>query len=192
MKLLLPTTESEWSRGLTASFVAITVSNRYGLFLKIVALFCFLAGDLGDWDPSLLAEVLAEFQGLGMLRHVARQAVGDNEQDTHGDPDDFVPPDADSECFSVQNSITARLLAPTSTPTALVGTERIDRVCASLPRLDGVIAIRQSGSCHAERGRLLREVAIVGVSRGGGGTSYMVTADAWRYLCSRTSVARSW
>ena len=90
VELLLPTTESEWSRGLTASFVAITVNARYGLCLTIIVLLYFLAEDLGDWDPSLLAEVLVVFRGLGMLRHVARQAAGDSEQDTHGDPDDFV------------------------------------------------------------------------------------------------------
>ena len=90
VELLLPATESEWSRALTASFTGITVNARYDLCLTIIALLYFLAEDLGDWDPSLLAEVLVVFRGLAMLRYVARQTAGDSEQDTLGDPDDFV------------------------------------------------------------------------------------------------------
>ena len=90
VELLLPTTESEWSRALTASFIGITVNARYDLCLTIIALLHFLAEDLGDWDPSLLAEVLVVFRGLAMLRHVTQQAAGDSEQDTLGDPDDFI------------------------------------------------------------------------------------------------------
>ena len=90
VELLLPTTGSEWSRGLAASFIGMTVSARYDLCLTIITLLHFLAEDLGDWDPSLLAEVLVVFRGLAVLRHVAQQAAGDNEQDTLGEPDDFV------------------------------------------------------------------------------------------------------
>ena len=90
VELLLPTTESEWSRALTASFVGITVNARYDLCLTIIALLHFLAEDLGDWDPSLLAEVLVVFRGLAMLRHVAQQVAGDREQDTLGEPEDFI------------------------------------------------------------------------------------------------------
>lgn len=90
VELLLPATESEWSKGLTASFIEITVIARYDLCLTIIALLYFLAEDLGDWDPSLLAEVLVVFRGLAMLRYVAHQKTGDTEQDTLGDPDDFV------------------------------------------------------------------------------------------------------
>ena len=90
VELLLPTTESEWSRALTASFIGITVNARYDLCLTIIALLHFLAEDLRDWDPSLLAEVLVVFRGLAMLRYVAQQVAGDSEQDTLGDPDDFV------------------------------------------------------------------------------------------------------
>jgi hypothetical protein len=90
VELLLPTTESEWSRALTASFVGITVNARYDLCLTIIALLYFLAEDIRDWDPLLLAEVLVVFRGLAMLRYVSRQTAGDGEQDTIGDPDDFV------------------------------------------------------------------------------------------------------
>ena len=90
VELLLPTTESEWSRALTASFVGMTVNARYDLCLTIIALLYFLAEDLGDWDPSLLAEVLVVFRGLAMLRYVAQQTAGNGEQETLGDADDFV------------------------------------------------------------------------------------------------------
>ena len=90
VELLLPPTESEWSRALTSSFVGITVNARYDLCLAIIALLHFLAEDLEDWDPSLLAEVLVVFRGLAMLRQVAQQVAGDSEQDTLGDPDDFI------------------------------------------------------------------------------------------------------
>ena len=90
VELLLPATESEWSRALTASFVGITVNARYDLCLTVIALLHFLAEDLGDWDPSLLAEVLVVFRGLAILRYVAQQAAGDNGQDTIEGPDDFV------------------------------------------------------------------------------------------------------
>ena len=90
VELLLPTTESEWSRALTASFIGMTVNARYDLCLTIIALLHFLAEDLGEWDPSLLAEVLVVFRGLAMLRYVAHQAAGDSKRDTPGDPDDFV------------------------------------------------------------------------------------------------------
>ena len=90
VELLLPTTESEWSRALTASFVGMTVNARYDLCLTIIALLYFLAEDLGDWDPSLLAEVLVVFRGLAMLRYVAQQTAGNSEQETLGDADDFV------------------------------------------------------------------------------------------------------
>ena len=90
VELLLPTTESQWSRALTASFIGMTVNARYDLCLTIIALLHFLAEDLGDWDPSLLAEVLVVIRGLAMLRYVAQQATGDSEKDTLGDPDDFV------------------------------------------------------------------------------------------------------
>lgn len=90
VELLLPTAQSEWSRALTASFTGMTVNARYDLCLTVIALLHFLAEDLGDWDPSLLAEVLVVFRGLAMLRYVAQQAAGDSEQDTLGDSDDFV------------------------------------------------------------------------------------------------------
>lgn len=90
VELLLPSTSSEWSRALTASFIGMTVNARYDLCLTVIALLYFLAEDLGDWDPSLLAEVFVVFRGLAMLRYVTQQTTGGNEQDTVGDPDDFV------------------------------------------------------------------------------------------------------
>ena len=90
VELLLPTSGSEWSRALTASFIGMTVNVRYDLCLTIIALLHFLAEDLGDWDPSILAEVLAVFRGLAMLRYVTQRTARDSEQDTLGDPDDFV------------------------------------------------------------------------------------------------------
>lgn len=90
VELLLPTVGSEWSRALTASFVGITVNARYDLCLTVITLLHFLAEELGDWDPSLLAEVLVVFRGLAILRYVAQQTTGDSEQDTLEGPDDFI------------------------------------------------------------------------------------------------------
>lgn len=78
VELLLPVVKSEWTRSLTASYVTMTVHARYELSLAVVTLLFFLAEDLVQWDPSLIAEVFVVFRGLAMLRYVSRQPAGEN------------------------------------------------------------------------------------------------------------------
>ncbi|RDB20540.1 hypothetical protein Hypma_012453 [Hypsizygus marmoreus] len=76
VELLLPPSHSDWWRALTATYVAKSVDARYDLCLSLVTLLFFLADDLSDWDPSLLAEIFAVFRGVAMLRFVIRQPAG--------------------------------------------------------------------------------------------------------------------
>ena len=82
------------------------MNARYDLCLAILALLHFLAEDLGEWDPPLLAEVLVVFRGLAILRHVAQQVAGDSKQDTLGDPDDFI---SRMQCMNVSQPRTRSL-----------------------------------------------------------------------------------
>ena len=75
VELLLPPSHSGWSRGLTAVYIAKTIDARYELCLSLVALLFFLADELVEWDPSLLAEILAVFRGVAMLKFVASQPM---------------------------------------------------------------------------------------------------------------------
>jgi len=73
VELLLPLTNSDWSRALTATYITTTVNARYELCLSLITLLFFLSDELRQWDPSLLAEIFAVFRGVAMLRFVARQ-----------------------------------------------------------------------------------------------------------------------
>ncbi|KIK65722.1 hypothetical protein GYMLUDRAFT_158902 [Collybiopsis luxurians FD-317 M1] len=73
VELLLPPPDSDWFRGLTASFVIVSVNARYNLCLCLMAYYFFLVDNLLDWDPSLLAEVFAVFRGTATLRYVVQQ-----------------------------------------------------------------------------------------------------------------------
>ncbi|KAJ3777455.1 nucleoporin Nup120/160-domain-containing protein [Lentinula raphanica] len=73
VELLLPPPESDWFKGLTASYVTTSVNARYDLCLSLMALLFFLVNDLSDWDPSLLTEVFAVFRGTAALRYIVRQ-----------------------------------------------------------------------------------------------------------------------
>jgi len=55
LELLLLPSHSGWSRGVTAVYIAKTIDARYELCLSLVALLFFLADELSEWDPSLLA-----------------------------------------------------------------------------------------------------------------------------------------
>ena len=68
----------EWSKALTASYVTTTIHARYDIALALVTLLFFVASDLSQWDPGLLAEIFVVFRGVAMLRFVARQPAGDN------------------------------------------------------------------------------------------------------------------
>ena len=68
----------EWSKALTASYVTTTVHARYDISLALVTLLFFVADELPQWDPGLLAEIFVVFRGVEMLRYVARHPAGDN------------------------------------------------------------------------------------------------------------------
>lgn len=64
---------SEWLRLQAAAYTTITVEARYDLCLCVIILLFFMADDLQNWDPSLLAEVFAVFRGIAMLRFICAQ-----------------------------------------------------------------------------------------------------------------------
>lgn len=68
----------EWSKALTASYVTTTIHARYDISLALVTVLFFVANELPQWDPGLLAEIFVVFRGIAMLRYVARQPAGDN------------------------------------------------------------------------------------------------------------------
>ncbi|KIL68186.1 hypothetical protein M378DRAFT_72126 [Amanita muscaria Koide BX008] len=91
VELLLPSTNSHWLRATTAAYITATVDARYDLSLSLVILLLFLANDLTEWDPSLLAEVLAVFRGVAMLRLASRQmAIDDSKTNDSGTSSDDV------------------------------------------------------------------------------------------------------
>ncbi|KAG1836482.1 hypothetical protein C8R48DRAFT_680501 [Suillus tomentosus] len=77
VELLLPSSRSDWTTALSASYITTTVHARYDICIALVTLLFFLADDLKEWDPSLVEEVFAVFRGLAMLRSVARQPAAD-------------------------------------------------------------------------------------------------------------------
>ena len=87
--LLLPSSLSEWSRGLAAAYISTTMEARYDLCLSLIALLFFLSDELIDWDASLLAEVFALFRGVAILRYVSGQPA----ESVNGDHSDSSSPD---------------------------------------------------------------------------------------------------
>ncbi|KAG0698850.1 nucleoporin Nup120/160-domain-containing protein [Suillus ampliporus] len=83
VELLLPSSRSDWTTALSASYITTTTHARYDICIALVTLLFFLADDLKEWDPSLVEEVFAVFRGLAMIRSVARQPAADTggEQD---------------------------------------------------------------------------------------------------------------
>ncbi|EIN10816.1 hypothetical protein PUNSTDRAFT_65808 [Punctularia strigosozonata HHB-11173 SS5] len=82
VELILPTTNSEWTRALTSQYAAATVQARYDLGFSLVLLLFLLADELEEWDPALLAEVFGVFRGISMLLHIAKQPSGDGMGDS--------------------------------------------------------------------------------------------------------------
>ena len=72
----------EWLKALTASYATTSIHARYDISLVLVVFLFFLADDLSQWDPGLLAEIFVVFRGISMLRFVARQPAGDNATQT--------------------------------------------------------------------------------------------------------------
>ncbi|KAJ3536697.1 hypothetical protein NM688_g6802 [Phlebia brevispora] len=76
VELLLPSTNLEWNRALSASYVTSSVNARYDLSLLLIIMLFFLTDEIQQWDPSLLAEIFVVFRGIAMLRHTTRQPAG--------------------------------------------------------------------------------------------------------------------
>lgn len=92
VELLLPSSRSDWTTALSASYIYTAVHARYDICMALVTLLFFLADDLKEWDPSLVEEVFAVFRGLAMLQSVVRQPAADTggEQDA---PDELLTTD---------------------------------------------------------------------------------------------------
>lgn len=78
VELLLPPSNSPWLRAATTAYATATINARYDLCLSLIILLFFLSSDLAEWGPSLLAEVLAVFRGVAMLRLASRQTGTDD------------------------------------------------------------------------------------------------------------------
>ncbi|KAF8897169.1 nucleoporin Nup120/160-domain-containing protein [Infundibulicybe gibba] len=92
VELLLPPPNSDWSRALATAYISTTIHARYDLCFSLIILLFFLADELSQWDPSLLAEVFAVFRGVAMLRLVSGHPAGDphDSQAHESTPDDVV------------------------------------------------------------------------------------------------------
>ena len=73
VELLTMPPPSEWMRSQAAAYSMVTIEARYGLCLCVIILLFFYADELDTWDASLLAEILAVFRGVAMLRLVGSQ-----------------------------------------------------------------------------------------------------------------------
>ncbi|KAF9008833.1 nucleoporin Nup120/160-domain-containing protein [Cyathus striatus] len=111
VELLLPSSSSEWSHGLVASYVAVTVEARYDLCLSLITLLFFLSDDLNSWDPSLLAEVFALFRGIAMLKFVSGQPAGESDRNLEGDlsTDDVVSRMQNMHFSSTKSQVTPKV-----------------------------------------------------------------------------------
>lgn len=76
VELLLPLTNLEWSRALTAAYATSSINARYDLSLALITLLFYLADVVPQWDPSLLAEIFVVFRGVALLRYTSRQPAG--------------------------------------------------------------------------------------------------------------------
>ncbi|THU83924.1 hypothetical protein K435DRAFT_870799 [Dendrothele bispora CBS 962.96] len=132
--LALPTSNSEWFRGLTASYVVTTAHARYELCLCLMGLLFFLAEDLKGWDTSLLAEVFAVFRGVSTLRYISRQPSGTSTKQPTDDTS------ADDVASLLQNMQVTRNRSAHSVPTYSL----IHRLVAQL----GLPALDVRGAAH--------------------------------------------
>lgn len=71
--LILPPTNTDWATGLAFAYASATIEARYGFALSLVSLLFFLAEELPFWEPTIIAESLAVFRGIAMLRQIARR-----------------------------------------------------------------------------------------------------------------------
>ena len=90
VELLLPPTNLELSRALTAAYATSSVNARYDLVLALVTLLFYLADNVPQWDPAVLAEIFVVFRGIALLRYTARQPAASGvsyPRDTNPDDD---------------------------------------------------------------------------------------------------------
>ncbi|RXW24637.1 hypothetical protein EST38_g1210 [Candolleomyces aberdarensis] len=113
LSTLLPSTQSDWARGLTARYTAISVEARYQLSLSLITLLLYLSNDLPQWDVSLIAEVFAVFKGTAMLRYVSQQPAERPIKEVEGSFDDDV-------VSRMRNMDVSHNRIPSSAPTSLV------------------------------------------------------------------------
>lgn len=113
VELLLPPPHSYWSRALTAAYIIKTTEARYDLCLSLVTLLFFLSDELSEWDPALLAEVLAVFRGVAMLRFVARHPAGPHSDMSAVSNDQLTPDDVVSRMRNMNVSHGKTLTSPT-------------------------------------------------------------------------------
>ncbi|KAK7696575.1 hypothetical protein QCA50_001233 [Cerrena zonata] len=66
----------EWRRALVSSYATTCVHARYDHCVALITLLIFLAPNLDEWDPNLLAEILVVFRGIAILRYTSRQPAG--------------------------------------------------------------------------------------------------------------------
>ncbi|EKM59586.1 uncharacterized protein PHACADRAFT_87488 [Phanerochaete carnosa HHB-10118-sp] len=76
VELLLPPTNLEWSRALTAAYATSSINARYDLALALIMLLFYHADAVHQWEPSLLAEIFVVFRGVALLRYTSRQPAG--------------------------------------------------------------------------------------------------------------------
>ncbi|TFK29339.1 hypothetical protein FA15DRAFT_610509 [Coprinopsis marcescibilis] len=113
---LIPSSQSEWTRSLTAGYISAAVGARYQLSLSLITLLVFLSEELSSWDPNLLAEVFALFRGAAMLHYVSSM------------PAEKPSILADEDSGSVEDEVLSRLRnmdvsqtrVPLSAPTSLI------------------------------------------------------------------------
>ncbi|KAF8631128.1 hypothetical protein AX15_002475 [Amanita polypyramis BW_CC] len=128
VELLLPPANSHWLRATTSSYTAATVNARYDLCLSLVILLFFLASDLAEWGPSLLAEVLAVFRGVAMIRLTSKQTGNDSSKAKNLSPDDVVTRMRNMHVSrhkaqtTPQHSLIQRFLAETDAALSISGT----------------------------------------------------------------------
>ena len=73
VELLLPPTNLDWNKALTAAYAASSVNARYELTLALITLLFYMPEDVLEWPPAVLAEVFVVFRGVALLRYTTRQ-----------------------------------------------------------------------------------------------------------------------
>lgn len=117
VELLLPPPNSDWSRALTAAYIAKSVDARYDLALSLVTLLFFLSEELSEWDPALLAEIFGLYRGVAMLRYVVRQPAGIAAEPPSTSGDFLTPDDVASR---MRNMNVTRNKSPAAATSSLI------------------------------------------------------------------------